>query len=672
MWPPPAGVLEGWYLDSMRNRARSILATASITLSALLSLAAASCGDASQGAYSPPPLDDASSPTGDATILSDASDAGDASRSDAPDAVDAAPIPAPFLGGNVEPGGVVFRVWAPNATAASVDGDFTPSDVSMTSIDGGVFEAHVAGAHAGDGYHFALTTPDGMLTRTDPYCRELSGTTCKVVDPNAYAWSTAAFTRPSRAAAVVYELHLGSFSVAAGATNGTFASTRDALAGLADLGVTVVELMPVQSFGGDATGWGYNPQLYDAPMPDLGTSDDFRALVDRAHSLGIAVWIDTVVNHMDGWSEAPLRCFDGDCPDASAGVYFFPAGPYATTPWGPRPDYATPEVATMLTASVDTWMVELRADGFRWDSVSNIRALDGQGTTPGGQALLVAANERTHALDGLSVAEDLKGYGAITQTPASGGFGFDAQWDGFGYTMTSVLDAANDADRDLGQVVGALQGTSGGDPFARLLFLEDHDTVGNGGARLPALVDSANPTSLFARKRSMLGAVVMMTTPGVPMIFMGEEALATAPFANPAPPLAAPTAEGLLGRALYKDMIRLRRNLDGMAGGLADTQVEIVQQNDAAKVLAYRRYGASGEDVLVVANFANKAYTEYDVGVPDANAWRVRVNSDLPTYGSDFTGTQTGSVTPVVRATDGQAYALPLVLGAYSAMVLTR
>ncbi len=633
-------------------------------------LVVAACGDsgARAGPTSPAGAGDAGGPgaLGDASVFPDGAPLPDGGVT-----VDAGPLPAPFLGGNVEAGGVVFRVWAPHATAAIVRGDFAQGDVTMTAIPGGVFEAHVPGAHAGNTYRYVFQGPGGAITRIDPYCRELAGGACRVVDPNAYAWTTPAFTRPARASTVVYELHVASFT-SAGAAHGTFASTRDALPGLAELGVNVIELLPVQAFGGDANGWGYNPQLFHAPMPGLGSLDDFRALVDRAHGLGIAIWIDTVINHTDGYGQAPLRCFDGDCPSGSAGLYFFPAGPYATTPWGPRPGYATPEVATMLAASVDTWMVELRADGFRWDSVSNVRALDGQGTTPGGKELLVRANDRVHALSGLSVAEDLKGFGAITQSPASGGFGFDAQWDGFGYTMTDVIVRPDDAGRDMGQVTGALQGTSGGDPFARLLYLENHDTVGNGGARIPTRIDGANPVSLAARKRSMLGAAAMLTAPGVPMLFMGEEALATAPFGNPASPLAPPTAEGLSVRAFYKDMIRLRRNLDGKSGGLGDTDVEIVQRNDVDKVLAYRRHGASGEDVLVVLNFANKGYTRYDVGAPDAAPWRVRVNSDLPAYGSDFTGTMTGSVTPALRAKDGKPYALPLALGPYAAVVLTR
>ena len=384
------------------------------------------------------------------------------------------------------------------------------------------------------------------------------------------------------------------------------------------------------------------------------------------------MWLDTVVNHCDGWSMAPLRCFDGDCSNGSAGIYFFPPGPYATTPWGPRLDYPEAEVSGMVVDAATAWLTEFRGDGFRWDSMSNIRALDGTGTTPGGKDLLVRANATIHALGGFSVAEDLKGYAAITDPADAGGFGFDAQWDGFGYTVTGVLAPADDTGRDLGAISSALEGTYDGDAFARLLFTEDHDTVGNGGSRFPSQIDPANPTSFAARKRSMLGAVLLLTAPGVPMIFQGQEALATGTFDDPPTPLAPPTALGLPVRAFYKDMIRLRRNLDGDAGGLSDAGVEILHRNDVAKVLGYRRHGASGEDVVVVVNLMNQGYAEYDVGVADAGPWRVRMNTDLPMYSADFTGGQTGSVTGIARVKDGKPFSLPLVLGAYSAMVLTH
>jgi len=326
----------------------------------------------------------------------------------------------------------------------------------------------------------------------------------------------------------------------------------------------------------------------------------------------------------------------------------------------------------MLLASAGAWMGEMHGDGFRWDSVSNVRAIDGNGTTPGGKAVLTQANDGIHALGGFSVAEDLKGYAAITQPTTQGGFGFDAQWDGFGYAIDGQLALTADASRDLGAVVGALTSSYGGDAFARLLFTEDHDTVGNGGSRLPDRIDPANPTSVAARKLSMAGAVMLLSAPGVPMLFMGQESLATGTFANPPAPLAAPTAQGSQIRAFYRDMIRLRRDLDGGSGGLQDTGLEVVQRNDAAKVLAYRRYGASGEDVLVVVNLMNKAYTEYDVGVPDTGPWRIRLDTNATAYGSDFTGGEAGPVTARAGTKDGKPYTLPLALSAYGAMVITK
>jgi 1,4-alpha-glucan branching enzyme len=576
------------------------------------------------------------------------------------------------LGANVGAAGVTFRVWAPYATAARMLGDFGATPIMMSSIGGDVFEATSTLAHAGSHYSFSFDTPSGIVSRIDPYCRELDASSCVVVDPSSYTWHTPTFARPSRAQSVVYEMHIGSFSAPSGADYGTFASATAALSSLANLGVNVVELMPIQSFGSKPNTWGYNPQLYFAPRPELGSPEDLRAFVDTAHGLGIAVWMDTVINHCDSWSQAPLRCFDGNCPDATAGIYFFPAANYGATPWGPRPDYTAPQVSAMLLASADSWMNEFHGDGFRWDSVSNIRAVDGSGTVPGGQALLTSMNDAIHAKGGMSIAEDLKGYAAITEATKSGGFGFDAQWDGFGYTVDAQLTPSTDASRDLGQIASALTSNYAGDPYARLIFTEDHDTVGNGGARLPSKIDPANPTSWAARKRSIEGAVMLLTSPAVPMLFQGQEALATGTFSNPPTPLGAPTAQGQQILAFYKDMIRLRRNLDGGAGGLSDTGVEVFHRNDAAKVIAYRRYGASGQDVIVIVNVMNKAYTEYDIGVADAGPWRIRLNTDNTSYSDDFVAGQTGSVTAHVATKDGKAFTLPLVLGAYSAMILTH
>jgi 1,4-alpha-glucan branching enzyme len=622
------------------------------TMLVLASMLAA-CGDVGAASYAAPPLD-ANADAGADAIANADTDATANANANADAGADANAGPAMVAPG----GGVDFRLWAPHATAAHVTGDFPEASVAMTAAGGGVFTAHVAGAHAGSSYSFLLDTPQGQVARVDPYCRALVGSACTVVDPSAYAWKSASFTRAAREAQVVYELHVGSF----GATPG-FAGARARLDELVDLGVNVIELMPVTDFGGNPNGWGYNPELWLAPKPTYGAPDDLRALVDDAHARGIAVWLDVVMNHYTGYTKAPLYCFDGYCPSGSAGDIFFPAGsPYQKTPWGPRPNYQEPEVQSLLLASVKTWLDEYRGDGFRWDSVSNIRALDGTGTTPGGKDLLVAANALTHAKGASSVAEDLKGYAAVTQAPSAGGFGFDAQWDGFGYAITAQLANPSDDARDLGAVQSALTSTYAGDPFARLLFLEDHDTVGNGGARLPVKIDSAAPESFDARRRDMLGAVMLLTAPGVPMLFQGEEFLATQGFVDPPPPLAAPTVHGAQIRAFYKDMIALRRSVPG----LATAGIDVFHRNDPAKVIAYQR----GEAIVVV-NLKNKAYTEYDVGVPTAGPWKIRMNTESTTYGDDFIAGQTGSVMAKAGAKDGRPYTLPLVLGAYAAMVIT-
>ena len=569
---------------------------------------------------------------------------------------------------------VTFRVWAPGAASAWVSGEVAGATRTAMQREGDLWVATLPGARAGQRYHYVFETNGATVERLDPYCRETAPAPpdCIVVDPSSYAWQSTSFKRAAPNATVVYEMHVGSFVADDAHPNGGFAAAKTGLSRLADLGVNVLELMPVQNFGGNQNGWGYNPFTYFAPKGSYGSSDALRAFVDAAHGQGMGLWLDVVFNHMDGWSRAPLRCFDGDCKNGGAGVYFFPQGGNGSTPWGPRPDYTKKQVSDMIVDSVDAWLTEFHGDGFRWDSTSNIRGVDGQGIMPGGRELLTRANDWAHKFGAMAVAEDLKGFDAITRSSAKGGFGFDGQWDGFGYDVTSVLAEANDDLRDLGRIEGTLRTSFNGDPFARLLFLENHDTVGNGGARLPVRIDRDNPKSVAARKRAMLGGVLLLTTPGIPMLFQGEEDLSSAGFADPPPRPLAPSAEGLAMRAFYKDMIRLRRNLDGRSGGLLEPDIEILQRNDASKVIAYRRHGGSNEDVVVVLNFRNQPYGRYDVGVATGGDWTVRVDTDRKAYGADFGGGGGATIAAIQAPRDGRPFTLPVALSAYGAVVLTH
>ncbi len=613
-------------------------------------------------------------PAFDAPALDAAPDA-PALDASVPDATADAPTPdasASLLGATPDETGVTFRVWAPAATAARVTGDF--GERTMARAGGGVFEARVDGAASGQRYRFVLTSNGATLTRTDPRAWALRDGEA-IVPPRApYAWRTATFTPPRLREAVLYELHVGSFSVPAGAAAGSYDAVTARLDGLADLGVNAIELMPVNEFG-RATSWGYNPKLWSAANAAYGPPEALQRLVDEAHARGIAVLLDLVYNHYDGGASAPLRCYDGDCPSGWAGLYFFRDAMYRSTPWGPRPDFARREVADCIVDSVAHWLTAYRVDGFRWDSVSNVRAIDGQGTVPGGRELLVRANALTRSLrpGAIVVAEDLKGEAAITRPATAGGFGFDSQWDGFVYQAAEQVAPASDDGRNMDVVRAMVTGGYNNDPFQRIVGTENHDTVGNGGARFPQRVDGTDPGSFAARKRSMLAAALALTVPGVPMLFMGQEHLEVGTFA-PTPTALDWSREEAHARvrAFYRALIRMRRNLDGASPGLLGARVEVVHFHAANKVIAYRRWDRGGDDVVVIANLRNRAYTQYSVGLPAGGAWRVLLDSDDPRWSTDFRGTPRASIDAAARPYDGQPFTGTVALGPWSVVVLAR
>ena len=598
------------------------------------------------------------------------------------------PIPLPpsgkHVGATPYEGGIEVRVWAPNAKSVAVVGELAgdPKDPKSgrralaAEAGTGMFAARIDGAKSGQHYRFGITSSDGTeVLRADPRARAYDGGDSLVVDPRSYVWKTKSFTPPARDAAIVYELHVGSFNAPGGVNSGTFTSAIEKLDALAELGVNTVELMPVAGHGG--SGWGYGPQQWYATQPEYGSPDEMRHFVDEAHARGIAVVLDVVFNHYAGSPSAPLRCFEGPCPNGSSGIYFFEQDPYRRTPWGPRPNFAQKEVADFFTDNVFAWTTEYKVDGFRHDSVSNVRAIDGQGTVPGGVELLRRMNEVTEAArpGALLIAEDLKGAATVTASRASGGLGFVAQWDGgFGWSVAGAASAASDDARNIGAVRDSIQNSYNGDGFERLLYVETHDTAGNSGARLPVLIDAANPRSLAARKRAILAAGLLFTAPGVPMIFMGQEMLEDTKFVNQPAPLDWSKSVSNAGvRAFYKDIIRLRRNLDGTSAGLRGKSVAVTHFNDSPgnKVLAYRRWSSANDDVVVIVNLGATRYSRYDVGVP-AGDWKVRLDSDATKYGADFGTASPTAVLMTATAKDNLPASAGVTLAPYSLVVLSR
>ena len=362
----------------------------------------------------------------------------------------------------------------------------------------GLFSGDVAGAAVGQEYAYAITLADGSsVTRADPRARRIAADGHGVIiDRHAYAWQTSGFQPAPVDDTVVYELHLGTFVRATPTTIGTWAGAATKLDYLAALGINAVEIMPPVDCASDTT-WGYNPSWPFATHEPYGAPDDAKAFIDAAHARGIAVYIDLVHNHYA--SKSGLVCWDGDCAD---NAYFYTDALRKNTPWGPRPDFSDGNVRAFIRDNALEWLDEYRADGLRWDSTISIRATGWDPSSVAiadGASLLREVNDAAHALSPpkLEIAEDLQSYDPITQPTGKGGYGFDTQWDAaFFHPVDDNLVTANDADRSMAAIAGAIGHAYNGAPLERVVYTEDHDEVANGKSRIPEMISPGNAGSL--------------------------------------------------------------------------------------------------------------------------------------------------------------------------------
>ncbi|MCH2102273.1 MAG: alpha amylase C-terminal domain-containing protein, partial [Planctomycetes bacterium] len=201
-----------------------------------------------------------------------------------------------------------------------------------------------------------------------------------------------------------------------------------------------------------------------------------------------------------------------------------------------------------------------------------------------------------------------------------------------------ALIAANDVDRNMWAVRDAITYRYNGDGFGRIIYTESHDENANGRSRVLEEIWPGNADSWYSKKRSTLGAALLMTSPGIPMIFQGQEFLEDGYF-DDTDPLDWSKRVAFSGiRNLYRDLIRLRRNWYDHTGGLKGQGLNVHHVNDNDKVIAFHRFdqGGSGDDVIVVANFSDRSWTNYRIGLPRAGTWRVRFNSDWSGYDTAF------------------------------------
>jgi 1,4-alpha-glucan branching enzyme len=582
------------------------------------------------------------------------------------------------------PGGTGFRVWAPFASGVAVAGTFnnwSETAHPLAHEGNGYWSAEVAGASAGDEYEFVVRNGGDIYWRSDPYARLMTHSAGNgVVHQLSFDWGGDSFRMPPWNELVIYELHAGTFNDLPGGAPGNFQGIIGRLGYLRDLGVNAIELMPAMEFSTDFS-WGYNPSHIFAIERSAGGPDALKALVHAAHQHGMAVIFDVVYNHF-GPMDLDLWRFDGWPQHGKGGIYFYNDW-RCRTPWGDtRPDYGRSEVRQLIRDNARMWLEEFRFDGLRWDATSFIRNVDGRNDHPAtdladGWELMRWINGETDARQPwkLNVAEDLLSNDWLTRDPAQGGAGFDTQWDsGFVHPVRELVIAREDERRDMARLHDAILHRYGASAFTRVIYTESHDEVANGKARVPEEIWPGNAGSWFSRKRSTLGAALVLTAPGIPMIFQGQEMLEDEWFrdVDPLDWTKLDTYRGIV--QLYRDLIRLRRNWFDHTRGLRGQHVNVHHVNNADKVLAFHRWehGGAGDDVVVVVNAANRGHAAYTIGFPRAGEWKVRFNSDWVGYSPDFGNWHSYDTTAAPGGLHGMGAAGDVGIGPYSVVILSQ
>ncbi len=588
------------------------------------------------------------------------------------------------MGAILYEGGTAFRVWAPHADTVYVTGSFNQwsrRDHPLAMEADGYWSADIPGVKVGDQYRYIIVSNSNDISRIDPYAGEVTHSQGNAIvqDPD-FDWGPMDFTIAPQNELVIYELHIGTFNDRPGGPPGNLDKAIEKLPYLSDLGVNALEVMPAVEFRGNFS-WGYNPALIFAIESEYGGPKAFKTFIRAAHENGMAVIFDVVYNHL-GPGDLSLWQFDGWRENNKGGIYFY-NDHRSKTPWGDtRPDYGRREVRRYIQDNTLMWLDAFRVDGLRWDATAFIRNVFGNDNDPDndiadGWRLMQGVNEEIKRKwpDKICIAEDLLDNAFITKSIQEGGAGFDAQWDpGFSARIRETLLAPDDALRSPDRFQEAIGHRFDGSSYNRVIYTESHDDVANGKARIPEEVSPGNAATWHAKKLSTLGAGLVFTSPGIPMIFQGQEFLEDDWFHDKDPIDWSKKEKygGIL--RLYRDLIRLRRNLDGDTRGLCGEHVDIHHINHQDKILAMHRWdaGGPGDSVIVLVNMANSRCENYRIGFPHPGLWRVRLNGDWSGYDAAFSNHPANDIEVEPEDRDGMPWAGTVSVGPYSMVIFSQ
>ncbi|WP_436530190.1 alpha amylase C-terminal domain-containing protein [Actinoplanes sp. HUAS TT8] len=576
-------------------------------------------------------------------------------------------------GATLVDGGVAFRFWAPAARRVYValDGVFTylpdPDDELVLDPATGDWTGFFPGVEAGTKYRFYVIGAGGEGFKRDPQARELElygypECDALVVDESAYPWHDEDWTPPAAADLIVYQFHVGVFAATDAMSHDRrphrTAKLLDAVQRvpyLAELGVTAVQPLPVVEFQGE---WslGYNGTDLFSPEMDYcvdpralppyldivndllagkgagplkfeqlaGQANQLRAFVDICHRYGIAVVFDVVYNHAGGGLD-PQSLDYVDLPE-QPGPYNNPY--FSAEGWAGGRVFAFDRapVREYLTANALMFLREYHADGLRFDEVS---VIDAKGGWTFCQELTTTL--RAAAPEAVLIAEYWAEIPRLAVEPPPIGMGFTLAYSD---RLRDVVRAViADRGAGVGRIVDGLNA-----PSWSYHCLENHDLVldmdDHRAPRIAQLADPSNPRSWYARSRSRVATGLLLTAPGVPMIFMGQEFLEDKLWSDsPGRTDRLIWWDGALGGDPHmadflrfsRDLIRMRRALPALRGGA----VSIISVDETNRVVAFHRWVPGvGEDVVVVLTFSESTLHDYRLGLPRPGRWREAFNSD--------------------------------------------
>lgn len=636
------------------------------------------------------------------------------------------------MGANLIADGATFRVWAPHAQhvyLAIGAGNDPPGDENELVLNAatGHWTGFFPGIIDGSTYRFYVVGPGGSGFKRDPWARELElhgypNCACIVRNPNTYPWHDHDYRPPAFRDLVVYQFHVGVY-YACDAQGRDIRADRvskflDVLSRveyLADLGVNALQPLPVVEFQGE---WslGYNgsdlfsPEMDYCVDPDAlapylaqanallankhcpplaaeqlsGQMNQLMALIDICHLYGLAVLIDVVYNHAGGGFDAQsIDHFDFPAnPDDNNSIYFSP------NDWagGRVFDFSSDSVKDFLIHNAEMFLREYHADGLRFDEVS---AIDWNGGWFFCQGL--TGTLRYLKPDAVQIAEYWAADRWLSILPPPGGMGFDIGYaDGIRDTVRGVLaEAAGGAGAQvhLGNLKPAMERPwNFPDAWRAYNCIENHDFCldMDGDHRKPRIARLAggdDARSWYARSRSRVATGLLLTAPGVPMLFMGQEFLEDKLWSD------SPHRsdlfiwwEGLEGADRHMgdfhhftaDLLRLRNNQPALRG----EPVNVFHIDEYNRVLAFHRWvEGAGADVVVVASLREATFygQSYQIGFPLSGPWYEVFNSDFYDF---FPNPQvqgnSGSVWAADQPMDGLPCSAGLTIPANSLLIFAR